>query len=362
VTTIAHRVPRTNLTAQFSVIDRFLPVWIVGAMALGLGIGQLWPDLGTMLNAVQVGGVSVPIAVGLFWMMYPVLAKVRYDAIGGHARDGRLIGTSLVLNWIVGPILMFALAWLFLPDLPAYRNGLILIGLARCIAMVLIWNTLARGSSELAAVLVALNSIFQILTYSFLGWLFLRVVPGWFGLAGTALNVSMWSIAKRVLLFLGVPLVAGYLTRRVLVAQRGANWYENVFLPRFGPTALLGLLYTIILMFAMQGSRIIQSPLDVLRIALPLVVYFILMFGVSMLLAKRLRFGYAESASLAFTAAGNNFELAIAVAVATFGLASGEALAAVVGPLIEVPALVALVYVSLWARRFFPAVTPAPAS
>ncbi len=356
--TTAEPVPPTSVTAQLSIIDRFLPVWIVGAMALGLGLGQVWPDLGTTLNRVQVGGVSVPIAVGLFWMMYPVLAKVRYDAVGRHARNGRLIGTSLVLNWIIGPILMFALAWLFLPDLPEYRNGLILIGLARCIAMVLIWNTLARGSSELAAVLVALNSIFQILTYSFLGWLFLRVVPGWFGLAATALNVSMWSIAKSVLLFLGVPLVAGYVTRRVLVARRGASWYDDVFMPRFGPTALLGLLYTIILMFAMQGSRIIQLPLDVLRIALPLVVYFLLMFGVSMLLAKRLRFGYAESASLAFTATGNNFELAIAVAVATFGLASGEALAAVVGPLIEVPALIALVYVSLWARRFFPAVAP----
>jgi ACR3 family arsenite transporter len=350
---------RAGLAAQLSVIDRFLPLWIVGAMALGLGIGRIWPGLGAVLNRVQVGGVSVPIALGLLWMMYPVLAKVRYDAVGRHARDGRLIGTSLVLNWIVGPILMFALAWLFLPDLPEYRNGLILIGLARCIAMVLIWNSLARGSSELAAVLVALNSIFQILTYSVLGWLFLRVIPGWFGFAGTTLNVSMWSIGKSVLLFLGVPLVAGYATRRTLVARRGTSWYDDVFMPRFGPTALLGLLYTIVLMFAMQGSRIIQSPLDVLRIAAPLVVYFLLMFSLSMLLAKRLGFGYPESASLAFTAAGNNFELAIAVAVATFGLSSGEALAAVVGPLIEVPALIALVYVSLWARRYFPLVATA---
>lgn len=354
--------PRTGLTAQLSVIDRYLPLWIVGAMALGLAMGRLWPDLGEILNRVQLGGVSVPIAIGLLWMMYPVLAKVRYDAVGRHARDGKLIGTSLVLNWIVGPILMFALAWLFLPDLPAYRNGLILIGLARCIAMVLIWNSLAKGSSELAAVLVALNAIFQILTYSVLGWLFLRVIPGWLGLAGTTLNVSMLSIGKSVLLFLGVPLAAGYATRRILVARRGERWYDDVFMPRFGPTALLGLLYTIILMFAMQGSRIVQHPFDVLRIAAPLIVYFLLMFGVSMLLAKRMRFGYAESASLAFTAAGNNFELAIAVAVATFGLSSGEALAAVVGPLIEVPALIALVYVSLWARRFFPAVAAATAT
>jgi ACR3 family arsenite transporter len=256
---------------------------------------------------------------------------------------------------------MFVLAWLFLPDLPAYRNGLILIGLARCIAMVLIWNSLAHGSSELAAVLVALNSIFQILTYSVLGWLFLTVVPGWLGLPGAALDVSMGDIAKSVLLFLGLPLLAGYLTRRLLVRRRGAPWYEQVFLPRFGPTALVGLLYTIVLMFALQGDRILQLPLDVLRISAPLLVYFLAMFGLAMALSRRLGFGYAESASLSFTAAGNNFELAIAVAIATFGLGSGEALAAVVGPLIEVPALVALVYLSLWSRRFFPAERPAPA-
>ena len=342
------------LTSRLSFLDRYLPVWILGAMGLGLGLGRLWPGLGAELDRVQLGGVSVPIAIGLLWMMYPVLAKVRYDAVGRHARDPRLLTTSLVLNWIIGPLLMFGLAWLFLSDLPAYRNGLILIGLARCIAMVLIWNSLARGSSELAAVLVALNSVFQILTYSVLGWLFLSVVPGWFGLAGTALHVSMADIAKSVLLFLGLPLVAGFLTRRVLVARRGEAWYEQVFMPRFGPTALVGLLYTIVLMFAMQGDRIVELPIDVLRIAAPLVVYFLLMFGLSMALARRLGFAYAESASLSFTAAGNNFELAIAVAIATFGLGSGEALAAVVGPLIEVPVLVALVYVALWARRFFP--------
>jgi ACR3 family arsenite transporter len=342
------------LTERLSFLDRYLPLWILTAMAIGLGLGRLLPGLGDVLDRVQVAGVSVPIAVGLFWMMYPVLAKVRYDAVGRHAGKTRLLTASLALNWVVGPLVMFALAWLFLPDLPAYRNGLILIGLARCIAMVLIWNSLARGSSELAAVLVALNSIFQILTYSVLGWLFLTVVPGWFGLTGTALDVSMGDIAKSVLLFLGVPLLAGYLTRRLLVARRGEDWYERVFMPRFGPTALFGLLYTIVLMFAMQGDRILQLPLDVLRIAAPLVVYFLVMFGLAMALARRLGFGYPESASLSFTAAGNNFELAIAVAIATFGLGSGEALAAVVGPLIEVPALVALVYVSLWARRFFP--------
>ena len=323
-------------------------------MAAGLALGRAWPSLGSSLDRLQVAGVSLPIAIGLFWMMYPVLAKVRYETVGQYRRNTRFLGTSLLLNWVIGPLVMFTLAWVFLPDLPAYRNGLILIGLARCIAMVLVWNSLAGGSDELAAVLVALNSLFQILTYSFLGWLLLSVVPGWLGLAGVVLDVTMWQVARSVLLFLGLPLLAGYLTRRILTQRRGATWYDEVFLPRFGPTALLGLLYTIILMFAMQGDRIMKVPLDVLRIALPLVVYFLIMFVLALLLARRLRFAYPASASLAFTAAGNNFELAIAVAVATFGLASGEALAAVVGPLIEVPVLVALVYVARWARRYFP--------
>ncbi len=345
---------------RLSRLDRLLPLWILLAMAGGLGLGRLWPDLGALLDRVQVAGVSVPIAIGLFWMMYPVLARVRYESVGAHARNTRLLGTSLALNWIIGPLVMFLLAWLFLPDLPAYRNGVILIGLARCIAMVLIWNSLARGSNELAAVLVALNSIFQILTYSLLGWLFLNVIPGWFGFSGATLDVSMWEIARSVLLFLGLPLLAGYLTRRLLVRRRGEAWYENEFMPKFGPTALVGLLYTIVLMFAMQGDRILELPLDVLRIAAPLAVYFLVMFGLALVLSKRLGFDYATSASVAFTAAGNNFELAIAVAIGTFGLASGEALAAVVGPLIEVPMLVGLVYVSLWAQRFFtePADTP----
>ena len=343
-----------SVVRRLSTLDRFLPLWIFAAMAVGLALGRAFPSLGAALDRVKVAGVSVPIGLGLLWMMYPVLAKVRYETIGQHAANGKLLGTSLFFNWVLGPIVMVGLAWLFLPDLPHYRTGLVLIGLARCIAMVLIWNSLAGGSGELAAVLVALNSVFQILTYSFLGWLFLGVLPAWFGGATAVVNVSMLSIAKAVLIFLGIPLVAGYLTRRTLVARRGEAWYTGTFMPKFGPTALVGLLYTIVLMFAMQGDRILQLPLDVLRIAIPLLVYFGIMFGLAFVLSAKLGFGYEETASLSFTAAGNNFELAIAVAVATFGIGSGEALAAVVGPLIEVPALIGLVYVSLWARqRFF---------
>ncbi|HMN10475.1 MAG TPA: ACR3 family arsenite efflux transporter [Gemmatimonadaceae bacterium] len=354
MTTTSPTPPEQPLLQRLSTLDRFLPLWIFAAMGLGLLLGRLYPGLGAALDRVQLAGVSVPIAVGLLWMMYPVLAKVRYEAIGEHARDTRLLGTSLVLNWVVGPLVMLALAWIFLPDLPAYRNGLVLIGLARCIAMVLIWNALACGSGELAAVLVALNSVFQILTYSVLGWLFLTVVPGWFGAESAVLDVTMGEIAKSVGIFLGIPLVAGYLTRKLLVARKGAAWYDGVFIRRIGPTALLGLLYTIVLMFAMQGHRILELPLDVLRIALPLLVYFVVMFGFAFWLSRRLGFDYQSTASLSFTAAGNNFELAIAVAVATFGIGSGEALAAVVGPLIEVPALIGLVYLSLWAgRRWF---------
>lgn len=354
MTTTSPTPAEQPLLQRLSTLDRFLPLWIFAAMGLGLLLGRLYPGLGAALDRVQLAGVSVPIAVGLLWMMYPVLAKVRYEAIGEHARDTRLLGTSLVLNWVVGPLVMLALGWIFLPDLPAYRNGLVLIGLARCIAMVLIWNALACGSGELAAVLVALNSVFQILTYSVLGWLFLTVVPGWFGAESAVLDVTMGQIARSVGIFLGIPLVAGYLTRKLLVARKGAAWYDGVFIRRIGPTALLGLLYTIVLMFAMQGHRILELPLDVLRIALPLLVYFVVMFGFAFWLSRRLGFDYQSTASLSFTAAGNNFELAIAVAVATFGIGSGEALAAVVGPLIEVPALIGLVYLSLWAgRRWF---------
>ena len=340
-----------KLTAKLSLLDRFLPIWIFAAMALGVGLGRVYPAIGPALDAVKVGGVSLPIAIGLFWMMYPVLAKVRYGKLGSVGANTKLFTASLVFNWILGPILMFALAWLFLPDLPHYRTGLFLIGLARCIAMVLIWNMLAKGSSEIAALLVALNSVFQILFYSLLGWLFITVVPGWLGADASEFHVSMWEIAKSVLLFLGVPLVAGALTRSALVRRRGEEWYERKFLPKVGPAALLGLLYTIVIMFAMQGDKIVRLPLDVLRIAVPLLLYFVIMFTAAFLLSKRLGFSYEETASLSFTAAGNNFELAIAVAIGLFGISSGEALAGVVGPLIEVPALLALVYLSLWLKE-----------
>jgi ACR3 family arsenite transporter len=347
--------PPASVVQKLSVIDRLLPVWIFAAMALGIGLGRAFPDLGARLDTVKLDTVSLPIALGLLWMMYPVLAKVRYGELGRLRARGRLFTTSLVLNWVVGPVLMFALAWLFLPDLPHYRNGLILIGLARCIAMVLIWNMLACGSNEVAAVLVALNSVFQILFYSVLGWLFLTVIPGWLGADVAAFDVSMGSIARSVLIFLGVPLVAGALTRVGLTRLKGVQWYEERFLPRLGPTALLGLLYTIVLMFAMQGEKLTRLPMDVVRISLPLLVYFGVMFTSAFFLSRKLGFSYEETASLSFTAAGNNFELAIAVAVGVFGMASGEALAGVVGPLIEVPALIALVYLSLWLkRRLFP--------
>jgi ACR3 family arsenite transporter len=339
--------------ARLSTLDRFLPVWIIGAMVLGLGLGRLFPDLNDWLDAVKIGTVSLPIALGLLIMMYPVLAKVRYTQIGRIAADRRLMVTSLVLNWLIGPALMFTLAWLLLPDLPEYRTGLIIIGLARCIAMVLIWNDLACGDREAAAVLVAVNSIFQIVAYSVLGYFYLELLPGWLGLDTAALDVSMWEIAKIVLVFLGIPLAAGYLTRWWGERARGIEWYEARFLPRIAPWALYGLLFTVVILFALQGETITAQPFDVARIALPLLAYFGLMWFVSFALGLRLRLSYEKNTSVAFTAASNNFELAIAVAIGVFGVTSGEALAGVVGPLIEVPVLVGLVYVALWARRRF---------
>jgi ACR3 family arsenite transporter len=331
-----------------------LPFWILLAMAAGLLLGHWAPGINTALGKVQVDGISLPIALGLLIMMYPVLAKVRYDRLDTVTGDRKLLISSLVLNWVLGPALMFTLAWLLLADLPQYRTGLIIVGLARCIAMVIIWNDLACGDREAAAVLVALNSAFQVVMFAVLGWFYLSVLPGWLGLPQTTITTSPWQIAESVLIFLGIPLLAGYLSRRLGEKVKGRQWYESRFLPRVGPWALYGLLFTIVILFALQGDQILNRPLDVARIALPLLVYFAIMWGGGYALGYAIGLGYERTTTLAFTAAGNNFELAIAVAIATYGATSGQALAGVVGPLIEVPVLVVLVYVSLALRARFP--------
>lgn len=343
----------SGVVQQLSPLDRFLPVWIGSAMVAGLLLGRFVPGLNTDINHVQVDGISLPIALGLLVMMYPVLAKVRYDRLDTVTGDRRLLLSSLLLNWILGPALMFTLAWLLLPDLPEYRTGLIIVGLARCIAMVVIWNDLACGDREAAAVLVVLNSVFQVVMFAVLGWFYLSVLPRWIGLPQTTISTSPWQIAKSVLIFLGIPLIAGYLSRRLGERAKGRSWYENTLLPKIGPWALYGLLFTIVILFALQGGQIMSRPLDVARIALPLLAYFAIMWGGGYALGATLGLGYPRTTTLAFTAAGNNFELAIAVAIATYGATSGQALAGVVGPLIEVPVLVALVYVSLFLRNRF---------
>ncbi|MEV7787213.1 ACR3 family arsenite efflux transporter [Streptomyces sp. NPDC088106] len=352
-----------SIVRKLSTLDRYLAVWILLAMAIGLGLGRLVPGMNDALAKIEIGGISLPIALGLLVMMYPVLAKVRYDRLDRVTGDRKLLVSSLVINWIVGPAVMFALAWIFLPDLPEYRTGLIIVGLARCIAMVIIWNDLACGDREAAAVLVALNSVFQVLAFGLLGWLYLDLLPRWMNLGdGQGLDVSVWHIALNVVIFLGIPLLAGFLTRRVGEQRMGRAGYEARFLPRIGPWALYGLLFTIVVLFALQGKTITSQPLDVARIALPLLVYFAVMFFGTFLLGKGLGLAYDRTTTLAFTAAGNNFELAIAVAIATFGVTSGQALSGVVGPLIEVPVLIGLVYVALaWRGKFAAgAVTTAP--
>ena len=344
--------------ARLGTLDRFLPLWILLAMGAGLALAVFVPAFGDLLHAASIGTISIPIAIGLLVMMYPVLAKVRYTDAAIIGRDKRLLVSSLVLNWILGPALMFALAWLLLPDLPEYRTGLIIVGLARCIAMVLIWNDLACGDREAAAFLVAINSVFQVIAFSGLGWFYLQILPTWLGLPTTSADFSIWAITLSVLVFLGIPLVAGYLSRLVGERRRGRDWYESVFLPRVGPLALGGLLFTIVMLFALQGQQVIDQPLDVARIAVPLLAYFVVMFLVGFGVGKAFGLNYERTTTLSFTAAGNNFELAIAVAIGTFGATSGQALAGIVGPLIEVPVLVALVYVALWLRpRLFPATT-----
>lgn len=352
--------PGTAAAARLSTLDRLLPLWILLAMAAGLALGRAWPGVADVLDAVEVGSVSVPIAVGLLVMMYPVLAKVRYDETAAVLGDKRLLASSVALNWVVGPALMFALAWLLLPDLPELRTGLVVVGLARCIAMVLIWNDLACGDREAAAVLVAVNSVFQVLAFGVLGWFYLQVLPGWLGLPTTSAEFSFLAITLSVVVFLGVPLVAGFLTRHLGERRWGREVYEARVLPRLGPWALYGLLFTIVVLFALQGDAITSRPLDVARVALPLLVYFGLMFVLGMAVGRATGLGYERSTTLAFTAAGNNFELAIAVAIGTWGVTSGQALAGVVGPLVEVPVLVALVHVALRLRpRFTPQEGPA---